>query len=75
LETVFSAQSVQRGCEEDSWSNRVSSVREYVRKRGSWKGAAIQRGLEHGSRRIAIVRSRCQATAVWKRLAVCSSDL
>jgi hypothetical protein len=29
----------------------------------SWKGASIQRGLEPGSRRIAIVRSRYQATS------------
>jgi hypothetical protein len=46
----------------------------------SWKGAAIQSGLEHGSRGIAIVRSRYQAntiedTAGWKRLGVCESDL
>jgi hypothetical protein len=41
-----------------------------------WKGAAIQRGLELGSRGIAIVRRRYQAitsenTAGWKRLSVC----
>jgi hypothetical protein len=44
------------------------------------KGAAIQRGLEPGSRRIATVRSRYQATtsedtAGWERLSVCASDL
>jgi hypothetical protein len=37
-----------------------------------WKGAAIQRGLDPGSRGLAIVRSRYQAntsedTAGWKR--------
>jgi hypothetical protein len=46
LEMVFSAQSMHRGYKEDSWGNRVSSVWESVRKRGSWKGAAVQRGLE-----------------------------
>jgi hypothetical protein len=46
LETVFSTRSVQRGFEEDNWGNRVSSVRESVRKRGSLEGAAVQRGLE-----------------------------
>jgi hypothetical protein len=29
---------------------------------GSWKGAAVHGGLEHGSRGIAIVRSRYQET-------------
>jgi hypothetical protein len=38
----------------------------------SWKGAAVQTGLEPGSRGIAIVRSRYQATTsedtvAWKR--------
>jgi hypothetical protein len=41
---------------------------------GSWKGATIWRGLEHGSRGISIVRSRYQATtskvsAGWNNLA------
>jgi hypothetical protein len=45
-----------------------------------WMGAAVQRGLEPGSRGIAIVRSRYQATtskdtASWKRLSVWPSDL
>jgi hypothetical protein len=40
--------------------------------RGSWKGAAVQRGLEPGSRGLAVIRSRYQATtsedtAGWKR--------
>jgi stage III sporulation protein SpoIIIAA len=46
LETVFYTRSVQRGYKEDNWGNRVSSVREVVRKKGSLKGAAVQRGLE-----------------------------
>jgi hypothetical protein len=50
LETVCSAWSVQGGCAEDNWDNRVSSLLEAVKKRGSWKGAAVRRGLEHGSR-------------------------
>jgi hypothetical protein len=45
---------------------------------GRWKGAAIQRGLEPGSRGITIVKSRYQATTSedtegWKRLGVRAS--
>jgi hypothetical protein len=46
LETVIYTRSVQRSYKKDNWGNKVSSVRESVRKRGSWKGAAVQRGLE-----------------------------
>jgi hypothetical protein len=46
LERVFSTLSVQRSYKEDSCGNRVSSVWEAVKKRGSWKGAALQRGLK-----------------------------
>jgi hypothetical protein len=53
---------VPRGNEEDNLDNQVSSVGETVKKRGSWKGAAIQRGLEPGSKGKAIVRSRYQKT-------------
>jgi hypothetical protein len=43
-----------------------------------WKGATVQRGLDHGSRGIAIVRSRYQETSsedttifeVWKSVIV-----
>jgi hypothetical protein len=31
------------GYKEDRWGNRVSSVRESVKKRGSWKGASVQK--------------------------------
>jgi hypothetical protein len=66
LEMMFYTRSVQRGCKEDNWGNRVSSVREAVRKRGRRRaivrGAAVQRGLEPGSRRLAIVGSRYQVT-------------
>jgi hypothetical protein len=51
----MSARAVPRSYKENSWFNEISSVRESVKKRGSWKGAAVQRGLEHGSRGIAIV--------------------
>jgi hypothetical protein len=34
-----------------------------ARKAVSWKGAAIQRGLDPGSRGLAIVRSLCQGTS------------
>jgi hypothetical protein len=42
--------------------------------RVSWKEAEVQRGLEHGSKRIAIVRNRYQEkpsgnTTGWKNLA------
>jgi hypothetical protein len=46
LQRAFFTRSVKRGYEEDKWGNRVSSVWESVRKRGSWKGVAVQRGLE-----------------------------
>jgi hypothetical protein len=51
------------------------------RKEGrNYKGVAIQRGLEHGCREIAIVRNRYQetssdGTAGWKSPSVCCSDL
>jgi hypothetical protein len=32
-------------------------------KKGSWKGDAVQRGLETGSRKLSTVRSRYQVTA------------
>jgi hypothetical protein len=79
LETVFSTRSDQRGCKEDNWGNRVSSVWEFVRKRSSKKKAAVQRGIEPGSRGIVVVRSRHQATteedtAGWKRLVKCGNQ-
>jgi hypothetical protein len=49
LEMGFSARSVKRSFKEDNWGNRVSSVLEALKKRFSWKGAAIQRILKHGS--------------------------
>jgi hypothetical protein len=42
---------------EENWGNQVSSVRESVKKRFSWKGAAIQKGLERGSRRTSTVKA------------------
>jgi hypothetical protein len=43
-------------------------------------GAAVQRGREHGIRRIATVRPRYQDAssednASWKKLSVCSNEL
>jgi hypothetical protein len=46
LETVFSTRSVPRGYKKDNWGNQVSSVLEAVKKRDSWKTAAVQKGLE-----------------------------
>jgi hypothetical protein len=48
--------------------------------RGSWKGAGIQRGPEHGRRGIIIVRSRyhvttTEDTAERNKLTVSSSEL
>jgi hypothetical protein len=34
-----------------------------VRKAGSWKGSAVQRGLERRSKEISMVRSRYQETS------------
>jgi hypothetical protein len=76
---VFCGGSMSKSYKEKNWGNQASSVRD-VTKRDSWKGAVIQRGLEHGSRRITI-RSRYRATtsedsAGWKILkCVCDSDL
>jgi hypothetical protein len=44
-----------------------------LKKRVSWEGVAIHRGLKYGRRRIYTVRSRYQGTAgkdtaVWKKL-------
>jgi hypothetical protein len=39
LETVFSIQSAQRGYKEDNWGNRVSSVRESMKKRVQFEGS------------------------------------
>jgi hypothetical protein len=49
LETAFSTRSVQRDYKEDSCGNRVSFIREAVKKRDSLKEATIQRGLERGN--------------------------
>jgi hypothetical protein len=73
LETVFYTRSMPRSYKEDNWGKKVSSVQESVKKTGSWKRAVVQRGLEPGSRGLAIVRGRIQATinegtAGWKRL-------
>jgi hypothetical protein len=43
LATVFCTQSMQRGYTEESWGNRAASILESVKKRGSWKIAAVQR--------------------------------
>jgi hypothetical protein len=59
LETVTSTRSVHKGYKEGNWGNRISSVRESVRKRGSWKGAAVQRGLE----RMKVKNLRLEAVA------------
>jgi hypothetical protein len=52
-----------RNHKEDIWDNQVNSLGESVKKRGSWKRAAVQRGLQPGSRRIAIVSSRYTETS------------
>jgi hypothetical protein len=57
LEKIFSTQFVQKGNMEDNSGNRVSSVREFVRKRGSWKVSAVQSGLKHGSRRVVMLET------------------
>jgi hypothetical protein len=73
---VLFARAVLRSFKEDNWGKQVSSVREAVKKRGSWKEAAVQTELEPGSRGIAIVRSRYQETSSNRlRTLVCNSDL
>jgi hypothetical protein len=72
---VFSAWDVPRSYKEDNWGDQVSSVWGSVKKRSRWKGAAVQRGLEPGSRELTIVRSPYQTiiiedTADWKRLSM-----
>lgn len=49
LEKVFSVRAVPRSYKEEKWGNQASSVLQYVKKSVSWKGAAIQIGLESGS--------------------------
>jgi hypothetical protein len=80
LETLFSTRSVPKSYKEANWGYQASSVRESVKKRWSWNGAAGQRILEPGSSGIDIVRNRYQETSnedtdVFKRLRMCSSDL
>jgi hypothetical protein len=70
--TVLSARAVTRSYKEDSWGNQVSSLRESVKKRVSWKEAAPQKVLQAGNKGIAIVKNRYQGTAGedtegWKR--------
>jgi hypothetical protein len=52
---------------EDNWGREVSSIREAIKKRDrrrdSWNGAAVRRGLDHGVGGIPSVRSRDQATS------------
>jgi hypothetical protein len=72
---VLSARAVPRSYKKDNWGNQVSSERESVKKRGSWKGTAFQRGLEPESKELAIIISRYQEaiseeTAGWERLRV-----
>jgi hypothetical protein len=88
--TVLSARAVPRSYKEDNWGDQINTLwKSEVMSQGqlvkgqleeSWKGAAIQRGLERGSWRISTVRSRYQGTAGedtagWKRRGVCCGDL
>jgi hypothetical protein len=65
MNSVLPKRAVPRSYREDNCGNQVSSVREAVKKRPSYKSrkrATVQRGLEPGSRGIATVRTRYQAT-------------
>jgi hypothetical protein len=69
---VLSALAVPSTYKED---NKMSYLRESVKKRVSLKGATVQRGLRPKSRVLVIVRSRYRATtsedtAGWKTLSV-----
>jgi hypothetical protein len=62
----------------NKWGNQVISLRDFVKNRVSWKGAATERGFERG--RISTVRSRYQRTtgedtACCKIRSVCYGDL
>lgn len=70
LETVFYTRSVTKGYKEDNWSKNADY----------WKGSAIMRRLEDGSRGIVIVRTPYPATssedtAGYNIPSVCTSDL
>jgi hypothetical protein len=54
---VFSTRAVPRSYKEENWGNQVSSVRESVKKRIRWKGAAIQARFERWSRKISNVKA------------------
>jgi hypothetical protein len=74
LETLFSIRSVPRGYKEKIGATKSFLYGSQKQEHFSWKRAADQRGLGHGSRRIAIVRSRYQETsrkdtAGWKNMA------
>jgi hypothetical protein len=85
MDVLFSNRSLKWGCKEVSWGDRVSSVQggseeKGQKKRGFWKGAAVQTGFESGGRRISTVRSRYQETSSkddtgWNRFSVCCSDV
>jgi hypothetical protein len=60
---VLSAPAVLKSYKEENWGKQVSSVQESVTKRCIWKGVAIHRGLEGGSRRASSIRSGYQGTA------------
>jgi hypothetical protein len=70
---VLSALSVEKSYKEDNWATDSVLYRILPRKEFGWKGADLQRGLEHVSRGIAIIRSRYQETSSedtesWKNL-------
>jgi hypothetical protein len=58
----LSVRAVPRSYKEENWGDQAISVRKSAKKRINLKGAAVQTGLEHGSRGIAIVKNRCQET-------------
>jgi hypothetical protein len=59
---VSSSRTAPRSYKEDNCGNQVSSVRESVKIRSNWRGAAVQRELEPRGKGITIVRSRYQET-------------
>jgi hypothetical protein len=80
LKTALSAWSVQRDFKEDNGATESVLYGILSRKEFDRKGNAVQRGLEHVSRGIALVRSRSQETssediAIYKGFSVCCGDL
>jgi hypothetical protein len=74
---------VPRSYKEDNWGNQVSSVRESVKKMGSWKRVRreppfredFSAEAEESTLLEALTREQLVETRGWKRLSECCGDL